>query len=146
MLAASLTFHEPSSLPRPPSVPHVYVMKRKKRERESGCASVLQLNARMPTCICGCTCSQFLKGDDLFFNDRIQSGRTNFITKRFFIFTTNHVHTPSGGQLFHCRTVTWGDLKHVWDTSEHYFYFNILLLGGNADQFLHFSLLKNLTL
>lgn len=93
MLAASLTFHEPSSLPRPPSVPHVYVMKRKKRERESGCASVLQLNARMPTCICGCTCSQFLKGDDLFFNDRIQSGRTNFITKRFFIFTTNHVHT-----------------------------------------------------
>lgn len=44
-----LTFHESSSLPQPPSVPHVYVMKGKKK-------AVLQLTARVPTCACGGTC------------------------------------------------------------------------------------------
>lgn len=35
MLAETLTFHEPSSLRRPPSVPHIYVMRRKEGEKES---------------------------------------------------------------------------------------------------------------
>lgn len=61
-----LTFHESSSLPQPPSVPHVYVMKGKKK-------AVLQLTARVPTCACGGTCIHLFVYFSLIDNQNTES-------------------------------------------------------------------------
>lgn len=119
MLAVALTFHEPSSLLRPPSVPHVYVMQKKKKKW-----------VEYPHEYVGDLVFIFVKGDDFFFNDkdRIQSDTPNPLV----IFTSSHAYNVFSRQPvvpFHFRiTISFKGLEIClrWKMhhSQHYICFS----------------------
>lgn len=90
-LSVSLTFHKPSPLPRLPSVPHVYIMKREREKKKKVCVSVsvdVRLSfSSLPECphaYVGAPVVISVKGDDFFFNDGISSDSSE---KQFLLYS-----------------------------------------------------------